>query len=360
MIPTKAAEITVDWLNTRLADDVSIGTIAGVSVDDIGAGVGILGEVTRLTLTYAAGHNGPATMIAKCQSAHPENIGLCQMMGFYEREISFYQQLAPSIDVRVPHAYLADMEPGGAPFVLLLEEITGARMIDQIDGASRDDVQRVADLLAGLQAPFWNNEAVHALGWLPPMNNEMYKGAQALGEANWAPFVENWGDKVPADALAWCEQLTAKYPAMLDWWAGASPVTLTHTDARAENYLFGGSAGPDAVTMLDFQLSTRHVGTWDIANFLGMSVTIENRRSWERDIVERYHQALISCGVTDYDLDQCWRDYRYCLMHQAWAQLAIANVDPGNDRGRQLLNEFVTRSFTAASDNNSGELLEHL
>jgi len=35
---------------------------------------------------------------------------------------------------------------------------------------------------------------------------------------------------------------------MLDYAADAGTTTLTHTDCRSENYLFGGSAGADAIT----------------------------------------------------------------------------------------------------------------
>ena len=80
----------------------------------------------------------------------------------------------------------------------------------------------------------------------------------------------------------------------------------------------------------------------------------------QRDLIAHYHAALVDRGVTGYDLDACWRDYRYCLMHQAWTQIAVANIDPGNDRGRLLLDAFVTRSFQAAADNDAGELLTQL
>jgi len=357
-LPESASQLTADSLNELLADRDDVGRIAAVDAKEIGVGVGILGEVMRLTLTYEPGETGPATMISKCQSAHADNIMICQMMGFYEREINFYQQVTDAIDVRVPGCYLAAMAEGSVPFLLLLEEVTDARMIDQIDGATRADALQVAETVGKLHAGFWNNDAVAQLTWLPPMNNDLYKGAQGLGEANWAPFNAMWADKVPADALAAVGALTPRYPDMLDWWADSTPATLTHTDCRAENYLFGGSAGTDAVTMLDFQLMTRHVGTWDVANFLGMSVTIDNRRAWEDEVVGHYHDTLLAHGVQDYDLETCKQHYRFCLLHQAWSQVAISTLDPGNDRGRQLLNEFVTRSFTAASDNNSGELLE--
>ncbi|WP_394942997.1 phosphotransferase [uncultured Ilumatobacter sp.] len=355
MIPAQVDQITVDWLNEHLDDD--IGTIVEVAIEHIGEGVGILGEVARLTLTYADQHSGPATLIAKCQSIHPENVVISQLMGFYEREVNFYSQVAAKLTVRTPHCYIAEMADGGTPFVLVIEAIEGGSMIDQVVGATLEESLAIARTVAALHSDYWETDALHAMTWLPPMNNDLYKGAGALVAANWAEFVNTWSGSVPPQVIDWCGQLTPRYSQMLDWWTQNSPATFTHTDCRAENYLFGGSAGDGVVTMLDFQLSTRHVGTWDIANFLGMSVTVANRRAWEHDIVTHYHDELVAAGVVDYDFATCWRDYRYCLLHQAWTQVAVANIDPGNERGRLLLNEFVMRSFHAAADNNSGEFL---
>lgn len=361
MIPVCTADVTVDWLNERTAADDRVGKITAIEQESMGAGVGILGELSRLHLTYAPGQDGPATMIAKCQSAFEDNVVLCQMMGFYIREVSFYQQLADSIDTRVPVPYVADVDPTGSPFVLILEEVADAVMIDQIEGASLDQTKLVLEAVAALHARFWDNEDLYALNWLPPMNNDMYKGAQALGEANWPAFEENWGPRLPVKTLGAVKAFTPLYPSALDFLYEFGTPTFAHTDCRAENYLFGGSAGDNVTTMLDFQLATRHMGTYDLANFVGQSITVENRRRWEDELLDHYHSTLLSFGGPDtYTIEQCRTEYRYNLMQQAWAQLAIANIDPGNDRGRELLNAFVTRSFQAAEDNDSAELLDHL
>jgi len=355
LIPAQIADISVDWLNERLGD--TVGTITDASIANIGEGVGILGEVGRITLTYADGETGPATMIAKCQSIHAENVMLSQMMGFYVREVSFYQQLASTVDLRVPQCFIADIADEGVPFVLILEDITGTRMIDQVEGATREDTMLIAETVAALHATYWNNEALFALDWLPPMNNDLYKGAAGMVEANWNMFVERYTGRVDADVVDAVERLTPKYTQMLDWWIDASPPTLAHTDCRAENYLFGTGEEIGQITMLDFQLLTRHVGVYDIANFLGQSVTVEDRRAWQDEVVDHYHSTLLSRGVTGYDIEHCRRDYRYCLLHQAFGNVAVANIDPGNDRGRLLLDAFVTRVFAAAADNNSVDLL---
>ena len=73
-IPNSVKEITVDWLNSVLPADMQ--GIQDMQWEDLGEGVGILGEVSRLHLTYREGANGPKTIIAKCQSPAPENIFL--------------------------------------------------------------------------------------------------------------------------------------------------------------------------------------------------------------------------------------------------------------------------------------------
>jgi aminoglycoside/choline kinase family phosphotransferase len=361
-IPTSTADLTVAWLNEVL--EGSLDAVADVRVEALGEGVGILAEVVRLRLTYAEPGSDPArrpaTLIAKCQSAHQENVFLAQAMGFYEREVNFYRLLAPSLDLGVPRCLHADMAPGGVPFVLLLEEITGPRTIDQVAGASLPDCEAVIDQAVRLHARFWDHPDLWALDWLPPMNNPLYKGAQALGEAKWPAFEARWRGRVPDDALAWVSAVTPRYPDLLDWWVDQGHATYAHTDFRADNFLFGGSAGDGAVTVLDWQLCTRHVGVWDVANFLGQSVTIEDRREWEEALLARYHAGLVAAGVTGYDAERCRRDYRYCLLQQAWAQVAVSDLDPGNDRGRALLDAMITRAFTAASDHTAGQMLDEL
>lgn len=315
MIPVQTTDISVDWLNQVLADRGDVGVIRSVRAESMGEGVGILGELSRLHLTYADGQSGPPTMVAKCQSKFPENVFISELMGFYTREVNFYRQLSTTLNLRVPHCYFADAAPSGAPFVLLLEEVTGARMIDQVAGATLEECHQIADVAATLHGTYWESPALYALDWLPPWNNDGYKAAQALGQAKLSTFEETWAANVPADAMSWMRKFTDRYPDILDWWVEQGNVTLAHTDFRAENFLFGGSAGPGTVTMLDFQLMTRHVGVWDIANFLGASVTVENRRQWEPSVLERYHDRLVAAGVTGYSRGTVHS--RLSLLHSA-------------------------------------------
>ena len=356
-IPAQSQHVTSAWLNEALDGRADVGRIASVRAENLGEGVGILGEVARLHLTYEPGSTGPATMVAKFQSLFPENVFVSQIMGFYLREVNFYNELAPTLGLAVPRCFHASIDPAGTPFVILMEEITGARMIDQIAGATRSDCELIVDLGAALHAKFWETPQLYALDWLPPWNNPAYQGARELVAGKIDAFDARWSARVPKHMMSLMHELTPRYVEMLDWWVDRGNVTLAHTDFRADNFLFGGSAGDGVVTMLDFQIMTRHVGAWDVANFLGMSVTAENRREWQDGLLHRYHDALIGHGVTGYSFDRLVEDYRFCSVQQAWAQIAISDADPGNDRGRTLLDSMITRSFQSASDNAGEDIL---
>jgi aminoglycoside/choline kinase family phosphotransferase len=354
-IPAQVDDITVAWLNQVLDDEV--GTVADFTAETLGEGVGILGQLARLHLSYEPGHTGPATMIAKCQSPAPENQGLSAAMGFYLREVNFYRHLADHLDISVPHAYHADCGPGGLPFVLLLEDITGARCPDQVAGITVDEARNILDVVATLHAEFWERDSLYALDWLPPMNNPLYKAAQDLARLRWPGFVQRFSHRVPAEFMTVLAQAIEQYPDMLDWWITQGHATFTHTDCRAENYLFGGDRGDDAVTMIDFQLSTRHVGAWDVANLLGGSMEVDLRRQYEAELIAFYHQRVCELGVTGYTLDRCWRDYRGSLLQQAVASVVVSDLQGGNERGDELLEHLFLRPVLAAADHGVGDLL---
>jgi hypothetical protein len=79
--PGSAVELTTDFLSEALST-----TVRSFSLDDIGAGVGIFGEIVRVTLDA---DSGPATVIAKFPTKEPANLGVGIALGIYEREARF-------------------------------------------------------------------------------------------------------------------------------------------------------------------------------------------------------------------------------------------------------------------------------
>ena len=80
----------------------------------------------------------------------------------------------------------------------------------------------------------------------------------------------------------------------------------------------------------------RNVGPIDVGYFLGESLSIEDRRAHERDLLERYHDGLVAGGVTGYSFDDLYDDYRMSLVTQLTIPVIGSSMDLGNERGVQL------------------------
>lgn len=355
-IPAQVDDITVDWLNEVLGDE--FGHVEAIGAAHFGEGVGILGELARLTLTYAAGESGPATIVAKCASPQEANQFLAVAMGFYTREVNFYREVADRVHIRVPRPFHADASETGVPFVLLIEDIVSARTPDQIAGITVNEAKSIISAVSPLHIQFWGKQdELAALEWLPPMNNDMYKGGQPLATAMFPAFAEHYGSDIPADAMAAIGVTCDRYADLLDYVTSVGDATMTHTDCRAENYLFGGPDGTDEITVIDFQLSTRHIGMWDVTNLLAGSMQLELRKAHETQLLQHYVDTITDAGI-HYTMEQAHFEYRVCLLQQCAAQVITSDLQGGNDRGQDLLTQLHLRPLYAAVDNDAFALLD--
>lgn len=353
--PASPAEVSADWLGTVLETDVT-----DVAAANLGEGLGIMAEVTRLTPTYGDGASGPETLILKTPSPAEQNLETATTFGFYSREVRFYQDVADQMSLRVPRCYFADMAPSSVPFAIVMEEVTGARIIDQIQGCTLADAEKVVDAVAQLHARWWNHDGLADLDWLPPVNNDAYKGyAEVMPQL--VPVLQaKYGDRIEPEGMPLLEAMTELYTSYLDSWIDRGNVTFCHYDLRLDNILFEPTSDPDGICLLDWQLAVKHCGTFDIGYFLGQNVSPEFRREHQDTLLRRYHDALVGLGVSGYSFDQCWDDYRRSMLTHIVAATQVAVLDGGNERGQQLLDCMLTWGWTAAVELDAGDFLDEL
>ena len=86
-------------------------------------------------------------------------------------------------------------------------------------------------------------------------------------------------------------------------------------------------------------------------------MTPEVRRGCETQLVEGYHRTLVEQGVEGYTLERCWHDYRMSLLQNCTASVIVSDLQGGNERGAELLENLFLRPIIAATDHNVGELL---
>jgi hypothetical protein len=106
-VPANAAEITLEWLTAALHEAGTLDQARVTSIQSVPIGqLAFTGQIGRLQISYDKPEPGaPGSLVAKFSATHPEARAAVHSMGFYEREIGFYRELAVDCPVRTPRCY---------------------------------------------------------------------------------------------------------------------------------------------------------------------------------------------------------------------------------------------------------------
>lgn len=355
-IPKTIDEVDAAFIDAALKEGgvLTSATVSMAELEPIGVGVGLLGDLVRAQLHYDGDDDdAPSTVIVKLPSHHEANRAQGMLFGFYEREIRFYRDVAPGVRLRVPRCYWSGMDPDAGLFALVLEDLSMLQMADQVAGVSAERAGLAVESLARLHADWWQTDALEALDWMPYSNGPITMQAVGVYERGWPVFLEHFGDHLSPEGRLLGERVRDHFAGLLEQ-LGQQPRTIVHTDFRLDNLFFGH----DEVGIIDWQLSTRGRGVYDVAYLLCQSMTVDVRRESEMDVLKRWHDTLVAEGVTDYPWVEAVEDYtRSAMICLVIPVAAGADMDLGNERGKALVAALADRAFTAALDLDAGRLL---
>ncbi len=358
-IPADLNGIDVAWANEALAERRGDASVEAVDVVNIGEGTGVFGEIAMATFTYDRDTDAPTSGVVKLPCVEPENLAVAHALGLYERELRFYEDIAPTTPLRIPERYYADRSDDGR-FVLLLENMSaGYRVGDQVVGATTAEALAIVDALAPLHVAWWESPRLGALDWLPVPNAPAYMGAVPDIYRQGLPVLEaDWADKVTPGSVDVARRLDPKFEALMHRTA-EGPVTFAHSDTRLDNIFFPVSPA-DGVAFIDFQLVLRQRGAADIAYLVGTSMQIDAARNDWEPVLRRWHQHLVEGGIS-YSWDDCVQHYHEAaLYYLCGAMSLIGSFDTGNERGAQLTHAYTTRVFDHAVTIGADQVLDTL
>lgn len=357
--PKNSAEITDDWLNQALVGVIGDATITSVERELIGEGVGFVGELSRITLTYDQPAPGaPQSLIAKLPTGDQVVQAIAKVFGFYEHEIRFYEEAAERIDLRTPRRYFSAIDAPAGDYVLLLEDMAPARCGDQLASCSLDEARLALCEIAKLHAAWWASPKLKDIPWLPRLDDPGPRVLlQALYQQGWPVFVERFGAKLTPELIELGERFGKQFASLADGLSG-QPLTMVHADFRLDNMFFGDKGCPFA--LVDWQLVQEGLAMTDVTYFLAGNFPPDVRRKHQQQLVRTYHEALVREGVAGYSFEQCWEDYRQAaLLLFIFVATNQNNIDLGqyNERAQELFQTIVERYTTAILDLNAGEFL---
>jgi aminoglycoside/choline kinase family phosphotransferase len=354
-LPTTTSEITAQWLTAALRESGTIGddvSVAAVETRDTGSGIGFMGEVGTVDVVYEGEAGGaPTTVVAKFPTASPEVRAMMHPTRVYEREHTFYRELADQTPLRTPNHFhitcVVSDDPHAEQYMMLMEDLSHLTIGDQLNGVTVDQARAALVGLAAHHARFWNASGLDDAAFIPIIDGPLNQAGQQIYAASYPGFVEVFGDVLTPEIAAFGERYGDIRPAILDRLA-AMPHTLVHFDYRADNLFFDDDG---SVAVIDWQAISVGGGAADVGYFLSQNLSIGDRRAHEDELLHAYHEALVADGVTDYPFDQLVADYDIGILC-GWIipAFAVGSLDVSSDRAMALWNEVVDRVQTAILD----------
>jgi hypothetical protein len=335
---------------------------AGLDVPRVGLvrtkpiGQGNVSSTVKVRVDYNAdAGDAPRTLIAKFHSQVPEANALVARYGIYRREAAIYTLFGAEPPLRTPRVYLAKVAPDGMSINLVLEDLSErCRLGDQISGCGTEEARAVIDELAGLHLRYLNAPELDMIDWggERPFADGLAAETYAAGAAI---YRERFAGRLDPEEFA----LIDAFVPLVGSWAAARPAhrTLVHRDPRVDNVLFEtGVDGALAAYLIDWQCAGIGDPQFDLAYFLTGSLSPEDRRRCERDLIQR-HAARLREVDASYTDEAALEAYRRNAVSGLQATVAAAVAIPSTPATDQLLLALVRRNCAAVADWRSLEAL---
>ena len=361
-IPESANAITTDWLRRALvAGGGPDATVDDVVVSDIGAGTGLLAQILRCRLTRRddGAATLPETVIVKLPSLDRKSLRMCRMQSLYKREFDYYHRVAPDAAIRSPRLLYGEFEERSHRFVLVLEDLAHMQSGDHHAGATPEQARRAIRALARLHGSYWHEvgrlpASSSVAGFFDTMNPRLLPLLQVLYLALLVPTLKRFADCFSDEMRRLAEAYGPLVSAHIGEVAATAPRTLIHGDYRLDNLFFD----EDEVAVIDWQVSGLGCGLYDVAYFLGASVTTDVRRSIESDMLREYSDVLLGMGVTGFTVEDCWRLYRSHMLGRLLISIFVCGgLNMADERNRQLAESGLRRTLAAIKDLDAAEFL---
>jgi len=350
-------QVTAPWLTDVLRHAGALEAGAVVDFECAMVGTGQMADSVRITPRYDTDAPGaPSSVVGKFTAADETSRATGIAMRTSEVEVRFYQQVAPTLPVRTPRCFHADVDPATAEFVLILEDLAPARVGDQVAGCSVDEATLALTELAALHAPRWGDPALERLEWLHRRTAASNDVGAALLPVLFEGFAARYGGVLEEAVLDVGRQLMAQIGAYLH--RQPRPWTVQHADYRLDNLLFGTTTGGVPLAVVDWQTVVLGPGVADVSYFLGAGPSVDDRRRHEERLVREYHDALVAGGVRDYTFDDCFRDYRRYAYAGYLMAVGASMMVERTARGDEMFLTMARRHAAQIVDLRSHELLD--
>jgi hypothetical protein len=267
-----------------------------------------------------------------------------------EPEAYFYRDLAAAAGVRTLSNVYADVDPETRHGVVITEDVVadGGVFLDGRSQYTPDQAASSLTELAKLHAATWARPQWATTPWLAPrmgMAMQVWGEAETVSKIN-ANHNGHNGRGMPA-AQRDPQRLVDVYRAMGTLLAEAEsrqPWCVIHGDPHLGNLFLDA---PGLPCLLDWQLVQRGMWYVDVGYHIASTLTVEDRRESEHDLLGHYLERLSEFGVAPPSWDEAWRAISRGIVHGLFLWSITTQVEPG------LIEILLHRMGTAAADHDA-------
>lgn len=320
--------LSAEWLTAALGIDV-VEVTPGPIVDRIS---------TNARFTIRCGDGRSQNL---CVKGYFNDIGrAARYIG--APEAYFYRDLAAATGVRTLHSVYADIDPHTRHGVIITDDVVaqGATFLDGNSPYTLDQTAQTLAEFARLHAATWGSARCADAPWLAPRLGRALEvwGLQTTLDIIGRNFDGPNGQRIPAESRD-AERLVEAYRALAAMQEGAWCVI--HGDAHVGN-VFLDAAGTGS--LVDWQLVQRGMWYLDVGYHIASTLTVDERRATERDLLRHYLDALASHGVTPPQWDDAWRAISFGMVHGFYLWSITTKVQPA------IIAALLHRLGTAVAD----------
>ncbi|WP_236984290.1 MULTISPECIES: phosphotransferase family protein [Mycobacterium] len=351
-IPRYPTDVTAEWLSRVLSQRGTPVEVSETRVEPIGTGQ--TGATYRVTAGYGSDQGElPTTFVIKLP-AQDDAVRDRVVFG-YRSECAFYASVADRVQVPTPDCFYSEISEDAANFALLLADQAPAVQGDQLAGCGEQEARLAVTALAGLHAPSWCDPVwldFQGIAFARP-DAEGAKGMGEVAKMSVDITLQKLGDRMTAaDRETFSTTMSLVAPWLMSEY---DRFALLHGDYRLDNLLFDPQR--TRVSVVDWQTLGVGLPARDLAYFTATSLDSQLRPAIEESLVEQYHRALCDYGVSGYDRETCWRDYRLGVPQALLISAFGFAFASSTERGDDMVLTMLARGCQAVRDLGTLELI---
>jgi hypothetical protein len=314
-VPCTPYAVTPEWLTAVLCGKVPGAIVTDVEVKPASAGTH---ERHQLRVSYNEEGRRAGLPVSIFTKSLPSIV--TRMIGGFNGtarvEGSFFTQIRPQLEIEAPLCYHSAYDRRTFAAIHLLEDLVATKSATfcnhktYVTRAMADDM---IDLLASLHGRFYGDLTLaERYRWLASYPRWFTIGAAKMGTEYYTrKAFDAAAHVIPAKIMARRDDV---WPATMRALAlhDSEPQGLIHSDVHIGNWY---RTGAGQMGLCDWQCLSRGHWSRDFAYAVTASLTPDDRRSWERELLARYIEQFAEKTGVKPDFDLSFQRYRQQIVH---------------------------------------------